>query len=54
MEGVAGNLKLLQEVGVADQPITSLHWNADKLGLAACTSFDQTIRVIAVTKLNCL
>lgn len=54
MEGVAGNLKLIQEVGVADQPITSFSWSADKLGLAACTSFDQTIRIIAVPNLNCL
>lgn len=54
LEGVAGNLKLVQEIGVADQPITSFNWNADKLGLAASTSFDQTLRIIGVTNLNCL
>lgn len=54
MEGVAGSLKLVHEVGVAEQPITSFNWNADKLGLAASTSFDQTVRVFAVTKLNCM
>ncbi|KAK4005161.1 dynein axonemal assembly factor 10 [Daphnia magna] len=54
LEGISGNLKLVQEVGVAEQPITSFSWNADKLGLAASTSFDQTLRILAVTKLNCL
>ncbi len=54
LEGVAGNLKMIHEVGVAEQPITSFNWNADKLGLAASTSFDQTLRILAVTKLNCL
>nr|CAH0109253.1 unnamed protein product [Daphnia galeata] len=53
-EGVAGNLKMIHEVGVAEQPITSFNWNADKLGLAASTSFDQTLRILAITKLNCL
>lgn len=54
MEGVAGTLELLNEIGAADQPITSFSWNADHLGLGACTSFDQTVRIIAATRLNCL
>jgi hypothetical protein len=54
LEGVAGNLKMIHEIGVAEQPITSFNWNADKLGLAASTSFDQTLRILAVTKLYCL
>jgi hypothetical protein len=54
LEGVAGTLHLINEIGVADQPITSFNWNADHLGLGACTSFDQTFQVVGVTRLNCL
>jgi hypothetical protein len=39
-------LKLIHEVGVVEQPITSFNWNAEKLGLAASTSFDQPLRII--------
>lgn len=53
-EGVAGNLQLVEETGVAPQPVTAFRWSADHLGLAACTSFDQTLRVLAVTGLNCI
>lgn len=50
--GVAGSLQLLQNVGMSTQPISSLDWSPDKLGLAVSTAFDQTVRVIVVTKLN--
>ncbi|CAH1400146.1 unnamed protein product [Nezara viridula] len=50
--GVVGTLSLLQNVTLATQPISSFHWCPDKLGLAVATSFDQTHRVIIVTKLN--
>ena len=50
--GVAGSLQLLQNVSMSTQPISSLEWSPDKLGLAVSTAFDQTIRVIVTTKLN--
>lgn len=50
--GVAGSLQLLQNVGLSTQPLSSLDWSPDKLGLAVSTAFDQTLRVIVVTKLN--
>ena len=50
--GVAGSLQLLQNVSMSTQPISSLDWSPDKLGLAVSTEFDQTIRVIVTTKLN--
>lgn len=50
--GVPGSLQLLQNVGMSTQPISSYDWSPDKLGLAVCTAFDQTLRVIVVTKLN--
>jgi len=50
--GVPGSLSLLQNCNVSTQPIGAFSWSPDKLGLAACTSFDQTLRVLIVTKLN--
>lgn len=50
--GVAGSLQLLQNVGMSTQPISSLDWSPDKLGLGVATAFDQTLRVIVCTKLN--
>ena len=47
-----GEVQLLQNSIIANQPISGFDWNADKLGLAVCSSFDQCIRVIIVTKLN--
>jgi hypothetical protein len=49
---VAGNIQLLQNVGMSTQPISSFDWSPDKMGLAVCTAFDQTLRVIVTTKLN--
>jgi len=44
----------LQETQLSEQPISSFDWSPDKLGLAVSTSFDQKIRVLAVTNLeNC-
>ncbi|XP_011504041.1 PREDICTED: WD repeat-containing protein 92 [Ceratosolen solmsi marchali] len=51
-EGVIGSLKLLQQSTMSSQPVNSLDWSPDKLGLAVCTSFDQCVRVIITTKLN--
>lgn len=50
--GVAGTVELLQNMNLATQPLSSFDWCPDKLGLAICTGFDQTVRMIIVTKLN--
>ncbi|XP_044265135.1 dynein axonemal assembly factor 10 [Tribolium madens] len=50
--GVAGELNLLQNSTLSDQPITSFDWCPEKAGLAVCSAFDQTIRVLITTKLN--
>ncbi|KAJ8308531.1 hypothetical protein KUTeg_013405 [Tegillarca granosa] len=50
--GVAGTLNLLQNTTLSTQPISSYDWCQAKEGLAVCSSFDQTIRVLIVTKLN--
>jgi len=34
---------------LGDRPVTGLAWSGDKGGLLACTSFDQTVRVMYVT-----
>ncbi|CAL8086672.1 unnamed protein product [Calicophoron daubneyi] len=51
-QGVIGSLSQLQNVTLATQPVNSLDWCADKLGLAVCVAFDQAIRLLIVTKLN--
>ncbi|GAA6101635.1 dynein axonemal assembly factor 10 [Tachysurus ichikawai] len=53
-QGVPGTLSLLQNVTLSTQPIVSLDWNTDKQGLCVCASFDQCVRVLLVTKLNCV
>uniref|UniRef100_H2QI03 Dynein axonemal assembly factor 10 n=2 Tax=Pan troglodytes TaxID=9598 RepID=H2QI03_PANTR len=50
--GVAGSVSLLQNVTLSTQPISSLDWSPDKRGLCVCSSFDQTVRVLIITKLN--
>nr|CAD7443315.1 unnamed protein product [Timema bartmani] len=50
--GVAGSVTLLQNVTLSSQPISSFDWSPDKQGLAVCTAFDQTVRVIIATKLS--
>ncbi|ELW64093.1 WD repeat-containing protein 92 [Tupaia chinensis] len=50
--GVAGSVSLLQNVTLSTQPISSVDWSPDKRGLCVCSSFDQTVRVLIVTKLN--
>ena len=54
VEGVPGELELLQEVAIGDQPISGFDWSPDKTGLGVCTSFDQKVRIVIVTKLNTL
>lgn len=50
--GVPGELGLIQNSTLSDQPITSYDWCSDKIGLSVCASFDQTIRVLITTKLK--
>lgn len=50
--GVAGTVSMLQNVTLSTQPISGFDWSPDKLGLCVCCSFDQTLRVLIVTKLN--
>ncbi|KAG1665441.1 hypothetical protein FOA52_005783 [Chlamydomonas sp. UWO 241] len=50
--GVAGTVELLATRNFSSQPIASFDWSPDKEGLFVCGSFDQTIRVGIVTKLN--
>ena len=50
--GVAGNLTLLQNIGLSTQPASAFDWSLDKAGLACTSSFDQTVRVLITTKLN--
>ncbi|MBN3320352.1 WDR92 protein, partial [Atractosteus spatula] len=50
--GVAGSVSLLQNVTLSTQPIASLDWSPDKQGLCVTSAFDQTVRVLIVTKLN--
>ncbi|KAJ8928212.1 hypothetical protein NQ314_019276, partial [Rhamnusium bicolor] len=50
--GVVGELSLLQNSTLSDQPITAFDWCVDKIGLSVCSAFDQTIRVLITTKLN--
>ncbi|XP_042901354.1 dynein axonemal assembly factor 10 [Parasteatoda tepidariorum] len=50
--GVTGDAHLLQDSVIAPQPISGFDWNSDKLGLAVCSSFDQSLYVLIVTKLN--
>lgn len=50
--GVIGELQMIQNSTVSGQPLCSFDWCKDKIGLAVCCSFDQTIRVLITTKLN--
>mmetsp|Transcript_13812 Transcript_13812/g.51765 ORF Transcript_13812/g.51765 Transcript_13812/m.51765 type:complete len:359 (+) Transcript_13812:140-1216(+) len=50
--GVAGTMDLLNKRNVSTQPISSWDWSPDKEGLAVCGSFDQSIRVVIITRLN--
>ena len=51
-KGVVGSLELLNDKPVSKQPIVSLDWHQEKLGLGVMSALDQTCKVIIVTKLN--
>uniref|UniRef100_A0A8C2MA59 WD repeat-containing protein 92 n=1 Tax=Cricetulus griseus TaxID=10029 RepID=A0A8C2MA59_CRIGR len=52
--GVAGSVSLLQNVILSTQPASSLDWSPDKRGRCICSSFDQTVRMLIVTKLQAI
>jgi len=47
-----GKFEKLANVHLSDQPVSSIDWSPDKTGLAATTSFDQSIRVVFATNLQ--
>ncbi|KAI9366754.1 WD40-repeat-containing domain protein [Zopfochytrium polystomum] len=51
-EGVPGQLDRLNHAVVAEQPVSSFDWSPDKMGLFACSAFDQQVRVGCVTRLE--
>lgn len=51
-KGVLGTVELLQKKTFSTQPVASFDWNADKEGLAVMGVLDQTVRVLACTKLH--
>jgi len=53
-EGVTGSLTELNHATLGTQPVSGFDWHPDMQGLAVCTSFDQTVRVVIVTKLTTL
>lgn len=52
MQGVCGDLKMLQATTLSSQPVHCFDWSPDHLGLAVCGAFDQSVRVLITTKLN--
>lgn len=53
-QGVAGTLQMLQATTISSQPVNCFDWSPDRIGLAVCGAFDQTVRVLVTTKLNSL
>ncbi|KAJ1496035.1 hypothetical protein T484DRAFT_1760308 [Baffinella frigidus] len=50
--GVMGTVELLNSRNFSTQPINSFDWSNDKEGLCVFGSYDQSVRVGIVTKLN--
>lgn len=53
-QGVAGTLQMVQATTISSQPVNCFDWSPDRIGLAVCGAFDQTVRVLVTTKLNTL
>ena len=51
-EGCMGALHMLNACTLSTQPVHCFDWHPDKMGLAVCGAFDQTVRVVVTTKLN--
>jgi hypothetical protein len=47
-------VRLLSSSTLSTQAICGFDWHPDKQGLAVATAFDQTLRVVIVTRLNSL
>lgn len=52
VQGVVGSLEMLNATTLSTQPIHAFDWSPDRLGLAVCGAFDQTVRVLVTTNLN--
>jgi WD repeat-containing protein 92 len=52
LRGRAGKCELLNSRVFSTQPMVSLDWSREKLGLAVAACLDQTLRVFIVTKLS--
>ncbi|KAG5677388.1 hypothetical protein PVAND_007151 [Polypedilum vanderplanki] len=50
--GVAGHLQMIAATTISQQPIHCFDWCAERIGLAVCGSFDQTLRVLITTNLK--
>lgn len=51
-KGIIGTLEILNSKEITTQPIVSLDWHPDKMGLAGLVALDQSIKVYLVTRLN--
>jgi len=51
-KGIIGNLEILNSKEITTQPIVSLDWHPDKLGLAGMAALDQSIKLYLFTRLN--
>lgn len=51
-KGVIGSLEILNSKEITTQPIVSLDWHPDRLGLAGMVALDQTVKLYLFTRLN--
>ncbi len=51
-KGIIGSLDLLNSKEITTQPIISLDWHPDKLGLAGMVALDQSVKIYLCTRLN--
>lgn len=51
-QGVPGTLNMLHAATVSTQPVNCFDWSPDRIGLAVCGAFDQTVRVLITTNLH--
>lgn len=51
-QGVTGTLHMLHAATVSSQPVNCFDWSPDRIGLAVCGAFDQTVRVLITTNLH--
>ncbi len=47
---MVGELEKVQDLELGEQPVASFAWSPDKAGLGLCTSFDQRVRTVIVTR----